>query len=368
MPQGTELKILSDSGASFKVGGYGVVFGGRDLTGDRFTADTDFWLDRITQTPMVMYQHGADPLLKRSVVGRVTSTAADDIGLWVEAQITVAKHYADAIRQLIAKGVLGWSSSSVPQLVQRVKSAAVGVVEITSWPIIEFSLTPNPAEPRTIGVQELKALATLDPLLTGVAQEAEDAEKSDAQRSITSVKDLPDSAFAFIEEGALDDEKKTVPRANRHFGHHAADGSIDAELLQTALHEAEHSAHGAKALAHLYRHAVKANLPLSGDRQDDTHEPEWSQGAAPALLLASMKLFDLAEDIARAHEAMKRLGLDTKNGDRLNEATGARLKSLITDLSHIQDWAESIEKGEDGRLHVEMFRHKLAMLQLEEVS
>lgn len=173
MAANTELKILSDSGSTFKVGGYGVVFGGRDLTGDRFTAKTDFWLDKIGTTPMVLYQHGRDDTIKRTVVGKVTSTRVDDVGLWVEAQITAAKQYATAIRELVAKGVLGWSSGSVPHLVERVKSSVRGVAEITSWPIVELSLTPTPAEPRTLGVRELKALAAMDPrLMPRIARKA----------------------------------------------------------------------------------------------------------------------------------------------------------------------------------------------------
>lgn len=363
MPQGTELKILSDSGASFKVGGYGVVFGDQDLTGDRFTADTDFWLDRITQTPMVMYQHGHDPVLKRTVVGRVITTKIDDIGLWVEAQITVAKKYADAIRQLIAKGVLGWSSSSVPQLVQRVKSAAAGVAEITSWPIIEFSLTPNPAEPRTIGVRELKALAVLDPLLDEVVAEVArvEAKATDGGKSMP---DLPDSAFAFIEPGGvLDETKMTVPRVSRHFAHHAADGSLDTEMLQEAIAAAAASEHADDAYAHLRRHALKAGLPLSGI--DDTHTAEWSQGTPPAVMAAGCKLIDLAENMATDHRAMQRLDLDTKGGVRLNATTRAELKEIGESILRMVEFADAIEAGDDGKRRVDFYRHKLALAALE---
>ena len=50
--------------------------------------------------------------------------------------------------------MLGWSSGSVPHLVQRTKGSLPGTQKITSWPIVELSLTPTPAEPRTIGVRE----------------------------------------------------------------------------------------------------------------------------------------------------------------------------------------------------------------------
>ena len=168
MGASSEVKILSDNGRSLVIGGYGVVFGGADLVGDYFTKSTDFWFDRLTHSPMVLYQHGQDQTLKRTVVGRVVSKTEDDIGLWVEAQITAAKQYADAIRKLVAEGHLGWSSGSVPHLVQRVKGTRPGTAEITSWPIVELSLTPTPTEPRTIGVKELKTLLAADPSLKSV--------------------------------------------------------------------------------------------------------------------------------------------------------------------------------------------------------
>jgi HK97 family phage prohead protease len=361
LPHGTELKILEDSGTVFTVGGYGVVFGGQDITGDRFTDATDFWLDRITATPPVLYQHGQNDTLKRTVVGRVTSTQPDDIGLWVEAQITAAKKYADAIRTLISKGVLGWSSGSVPHLVQRVKSATAGVAEITSWPIVELSLTPTPAEPRTIGIQELKALAKIEPLLSDIAEAAVKAAKSKPQRSNAAVdpNSLPDSAFAFVEPGgAKDDEQKTVPRATRHFAHHAADGSVDSDLLEEALHAAERSKHGAKALAHLLTH-TKGN---------DAHATEWSEGAIVTLILAHAQLGNLIDDVAKNRQAMDQLGQDSKGGERLHQTIQARIKALEESLGQVRGQAESIDRGDDGRLRVEMFRHKLAMLELEEVS
>jgi len=52
----------------------------------------------------------------------------------------------------------------VPHLVER-KAGPGGTKEITAWPVAEWSLTPTPAEPRTLGIRELKALAQLEPSL-----------------------------------------------------------------------------------------------------------------------------------------------------------------------------------------------------------
>jgi len=148
----TKAVMLEETDAYFRVGGYGVVFGGEDLEGETFSKDTDFWLDRLTRTPPVLYQHGKDAKAQKSVIGAATVEDPDDIGLWVEAQIDLANKYAAAIRELAGKGLLGWSSGTAGHLAEREGTL------IKSWPIVEMSLTPTPAEPRTLGVSEIRSL------------------------------------------------------------------------------------------------------------------------------------------------------------------------------------------------------------------
>lgn len=181
---------------------------------------------------------------------------------------------------------------------------------------------------------------------------------------------LPDSAFAFVEPGGvLDMERKTVPRTARHFAHHGADGLVDMDLLSAALQDAETSEHGPKVIAHLKRHAVKAGLPLFAvDGPDDAHTPEWTAGVAPQLLTLTVKMAGLAERAAADRQAMERLGLPTNGGERVNSALMTELKAARDHLTRMIDQAESIDRGEDGKLRVDLFRHRLAMLELEEVS
>ena len=68
-----------------------------------------------------------------------------------------SKQYVDQVLKLIEKGVLGWSSGSVSHVVRREGGL------IKSWPVVEFSLTPTPCEPRTLGVERIKALAADNP-------------------------------------------------------------------------------------------------------------------------------------------------------------------------------------------------------------
>jgi len=155
--------------------GYGIVWGGQDLDGEHFTPDTDFWFDRLTETPMVLYQHGLDDAVMKSVVGQVVTKVPDDIGLWIEAQLDRAEKYREALLELADKGVLGWSSGSVGHLVDVDKGGA-----IRSWPVVEFSLTPTPCEPRTLGVQALRSLAETEPAVKALLPEADVTETSAA--------------------------------------------------------------------------------------------------------------------------------------------------------------------------------------------
>lgn len=154
-----KLAIKSENDTSYTIGGYGVVWGGEDLEEEHFEPDTDLWLDKITPTPMILYRHGVDEALGKSVVGRVVKTATDEIGLWIEAQIDKANDYAEAIRELIAEGLLGLSSAAPAHLTE-IKDG-----KIISWPVVEFSLTPSPIEPRTIPVMEMKELGELSPAI-----------------------------------------------------------------------------------------------------------------------------------------------------------------------------------------------------------
>jgi len=185
---------------------------------------------------------------------------------------------------------------------------------------------------------------------------------------------LPDDAFAHIEGNGLsakDDTGRTVPRAARHYAHHNQDGTIDAEHLAHALSHAQTVADGAdpiardiaaKSLAHLGSHAYAEYHGI------DSHAPEWTEGAAAALLIVGYKLDQCVADIAKDRLALERSGIDTKKGARLNSGMRTRLKELHSSLGQILEWADKVEKGEDGKMLVDMFRHKLALAELTAIS
>lgn len=351
----TALKILSDTGDGFVVGGFAAVFGGRDITNERFTKQTDFWLDHLSAPP-ILYQHGADPVLKRTVVGRVTSHSVEDAGLWVTAQLEASKAYLSSIRKLIEKGVLGFSIGTAGHLMERAKTSPDGVTEITRFPMVELSLTPTPAEPRTIGVRELKSLAASDPALRSIAQEAESLAGG------TNVKDLPDAAFAFVESGGvLDDDGLTTPRKNRRLPHHDDGGEVDPDLLAASVAEAKATDDQA-GLAHLLRHA-KA---LADGTHDDAHTSEWAEGAAASkALVLSERLRQWSEQVATEQASMRQIGMDTKSGSRIRPELRVTGDEINTELHRVLDWAQTVDRGVDGRARVDRLKQELALMDLE---
>lgn len=147
----TQVKRLDEN----TIGGYGAVYGGpaeKDLEGDYFTSDTNFWLDRYQNQP-VIFDHtlseDVDP--KELELSTVKMWEPDDVGLWVEAQIERHNRWADAVMELVDRGVLHFSTGAAAHLVRRGEDG-----QLKSWPIIEISLTPEPAEPRNTQVLRLK--------------------------------------------------------------------------------------------------------------------------------------------------------------------------------------------------------------------
>lgn len=148
------IKALGDN----KIGGYLVRFSTAetpDLTGDFFTADTDFDFVDGTKSAPVLFHHGLDNVLKKRKLGRAT-LRKDDVGVWMEAQLNLRDEYEKAVYEMVEAGKLGLSSGSANHLVD--KTPVGKAYRIDSWPIVEASLTPTPAEPRT-AVMPLKALA-----------------------------------------------------------------------------------------------------------------------------------------------------------------------------------------------------------------
>lgn len=154
--QGGEIKAMGDG----RVGGYLVLFGtpaAPDLSGDYFTAETDFGLEESTKS-RVYYDHGMDPTLERLQIGQV-ELKVDTKGVWAEGVLKARAEYSRAVKEIVGKDLpaliagkkLGWSSGTAAHLVGRKRVGDAW--EITAWPLgLDASLTATPCEPRTLAV------------------------------------------------------------------------------------------------------------------------------------------------------------------------------------------------------------------------
>lgn len=204
---GDSVKALDDSG---RVGGLGIVFSSPadpDVSRDRdfFTKNTDFDLEP-GEKRTVLYSHGFDKALGKRKLGRATYESKD-AGIWFETQLALRDDYEKKIFELAKAGKLGWSTGSAPHLVERKRVGDAN--EILSWPVVEVSLTPTPAEPRTsaLTIKGFQELLGIDEPLAGqsFADELQSALAA-VQSGVIRAKDLRDIR---VKEG------RTLSQANR---------------------------------------------------------------------------------------------------------------------------------------------------------
>lgn len=151
---------------AYKIGGYLVTHSGPespDKHGDYFTEESDLSLfegqPENIRLPLFL-EHGAGDL-DNLKLGAFTSKR-DSKGLYITGKIDQRLSLADTIYEACMKGVFFLSSGSAPHLVRRVRQPT-GVNFLKSWPVIEGSLTFNPAGDGT-AVSALKSVAALEAL------------------------------------------------------------------------------------------------------------------------------------------------------------------------------------------------------------
>lgn len=123
----------------------------KDLTGQFFTKNT--YLGNYYDKADIYYHHGADGNVGLEVVGTVKKAEIDKNGVWVMAQLDKSSKYFNEIKQLVKQGRLFWSSGTASHLSEYTNEG-----EIKRWPIVEWSLTPTPAEPRLEPVSFYKSI------------------------------------------------------------------------------------------------------------------------------------------------------------------------------------------------------------------
>jgi hypothetical protein len=115
-----------------------------DCVGTWFDRDEppDFGL--IDGAPIrLLYEHGQDPEVGKTVIGKVVRTWHDDIGVAFEAVLFSDNPHYRKIRDEIKLGLLGVSSASAEHLAEFDEDG-----RFRTWLLSEVSLTKRPCEPR----------------------------------------------------------------------------------------------------------------------------------------------------------------------------------------------------------------------------
>lgn len=97
------------------------------------------------------------------------------------------------------------------------------------------------------------------------AKAKEDTNITEAKWTRKFINDLPDSCFAYIEDGGTKEDGKTKPRSLRHFPYKGADGTIDLPHLRNALARAPQSPFGKQAMPKLITAAKQAKVGDYGE-------------------------------------------------------------------------------------------------------
>ena len=134
--------------------------GGKDLDGEYFSPRTDIKADWFPTRP-VLWHHGGDQVMKDAILGTEDELVKEDDGWWGTMWLDRSARYWAQVSALLAAGKVYGSSGALGHLVQKAKDG-----EILTWPHIEQTLTPTPAN---IFARVIPAKAAADFTLSGIS-------------------------------------------------------------------------------------------------------------------------------------------------------------------------------------------------------
>lgn len=202
------LKAISETESELRVGNYIVLFGGKDLSGEFFTKNTNFE-SNYTDLGVLYedFEHGRDyekaGNSAHNVLGIVDwkTAKADETGIFVERVLNRRADYVKYLAKLIDSGLVGTSSEAVSGKVSKRSNG-----EIVDWPLMRDSLTVTPMEPRMVTsnvLEAAKSLAEVFPSSKSLAMLAGNPidEKPETLKSIELIEDLK-GAEAYLRDSA----------------------------------------------------------------------------------------------------------------------------------------------------------------------
>ena len=341
-----QIKAVTDD--SFTIAGYGVLFGDKDVEGDTFTKNTDYMLDTVPE-PVVLYDHAQE---LKSVFGRVTGVTEKEAGLWMEAQINRASDYAKQILELIKLGKLGYSTGSVAHLVERLEG------NIKRWPIYELSLTPTPAEPRTVGVEYLKGLGVVIPTdaQTDVPTEGDALKGNEPESAASAEAEVEAEVVTKTNTGEtiMSDEAKVTETVTEEVQPEAP--TIDMDALKAELNiaaqdavknawEAESAERGGILTE---APAVKKETKMGGDHDGGEAFMHWARTGSDNYYTKSNLKAALQEGTATEGGVLVPQGLHESiiaKRDDLSVARAAGAMVIKTDVDSVQVPSENATGG-----------------------
>lgn len=161
------------------VEGYLVRFNAPDTTPGKewFDSKTDFDFEGKSTRLSARFHHGFSVKAKKTKYGVIEVTRRDD-GLWASLKMDMQQPFAGDIYALAQQGKLFWSSGSATHLVEKEKQPD-NTTYIKSWPLIEGSLTPIPADPGAFAFAKSVGELGLDDPLIKPEPETQPATKSE---------------------------------------------------------------------------------------------------------------------------------------------------------------------------------------------
>ncbi len=336
---GGEVKALPDG----RVGGYLVRFSTAadpDITGEFFTAETDF--GGAKNTP-ILYHHGGDKIIGKRIIG-AGELKADEVGVWVEAQLNMRDRYEKAIYEMAKAGKLGWSSGTAGHLVERVRKSE-GAVWIKSWPLgIDASLTPTPAEPRNTSMS-LKSV-TQPEAAAGADSATKAADNNNLTEGDLEMSDELDTKVVQAVAAALKAEREAQAEAVK-----AAENETlreENEAFKAKIAEMQRLPGGVAKTAkwadtNKYDNLSAEELALVIDTQNNMHAsaPNRISSASPSAIKAlALKVARIEQDkVSRDTEVYAKSGARVMFGDLSDDAIKAATDPMYTGGSLIgSDW------------------------------
>lgn len=148
----------------------------RDAHGEYFDANTELSFDLLGAPVLLHHGHveSVDGVpVGRTPIGKFVEAKVTDAGVWVRAQLDMLNSVAQKVYALAKQGLLAWSSGAAPSAL--VDSTGY----IRYWPVIEGSLTDNPAMPgitRITAKSLQESSASLEELLSTATEGGERGE------------------------------------------------------------------------------------------------------------------------------------------------------------------------------------------------